>query len=79
MRWLDSVSDSTDMNLSKLREIVKDRGAWRAVQGLQSLGLQRVGYDLVTTTTAPVQRGGYVLRGDMAYSYSCGYSVGKVR
>ena len=28
--WLDSIIDSMDMNLSKLREIVKDRGAWRA-------------------------------------------------
>ena len=27
MRWLDSVTDSTDMNLSKLREIVENRGA----------------------------------------------------
>ena len=27
MRWLDSVTDSTDMNLSKLRETVKDREA----------------------------------------------------
>ena len=30
MRWLDSISDSTDMNLSKLQEIVEDRGAWLA-------------------------------------------------
>ena len=30
MTWLDSIIDSMDMNLSKLWEIVKDRGAWRA-------------------------------------------------
>ena len=28
MRWLDSITDTIDMNLSKLREIVKDREAW---------------------------------------------------
>ena len=31
MRWLDSTTDSMDMNLSKLQEIVEDRGAWHAV------------------------------------------------
>ena len=30
MRWLERITDSMDMNLSKLREIVKDRGDWQA-------------------------------------------------
>ena len=31
MRWIDSITDSMDMNLSKPWEIVEDRGAWHAI------------------------------------------------
>ena len=37
VKWLDSITDSMDMNLSKLRNIVKGKGAWRAAVHPQSL------------------------------------------
>ena len=44
MRWLDSITNSMSVNLSKLQEIVKNREAWRSTVH----GSQRAGHNLVT-------------------------------
>ena len=53
MRWLDSITNSMDMNIIKLWEIVKDRGAWdAAVHGIEKNQTQLSNW---TTTATNVE------------------------
>ena len=62
MRWLDGIIDSTDMSLSKLQEMVKDRGAWHAtVHGIAN-SWTRLSNWTTTRTTELDKNWGFELR-----------------
>ena len=44
MRWLDGITDATDMNLGKLQEMVRDRETWHAVVDGDAKSKTQLGY-----------------------------------
>ena len=69
MRWLDGITDSMDMSLSKLREIVMDREAWRAA--VHGIADSRTGRSDWTTITSSAKHNPYICQCRAINSLGC--------
>ena len=69
MRWLDGITDSMDMSLSKLREIVMDREAWRAA--VHGITASRTGRSDWTTITSSAKHNPYICQCGAINSLGC--------
>ena len=71
MEWLDSITDSVDMNLSKLREIVRDGGAWHAAWFGHDLATEQQLFNLsayLSIHSAPRETMLYLEQGSIFYT-----------